>query len=66
MEITANLVKRLIREQFPQWSRLDVRPVARSGHNNRTFHLGETMGEKLWPNAGTQTGYCWPGSWRMR
>lgn len=47
MEITANLVKRLIREQFPQWSRLDVRPVARSGHDNRTFHLGETMAVRL-------------------
>lgn len=47
MDITTELVKRLIEEQFPQWKDLEVRPVARSGHDNRTFHLGNTMAVRL-------------------
>jgi aminoglycoside phosphotransferase (APT) family kinase protein len=41
--IDTALVKRLIAEQFPQWAHLPVEPVAISGWDNRTFHLGETM-----------------------
>jgi aminoglycoside phosphotransferase (APT) family kinase protein len=37
------LVRRLVAIQFPQWKDLSVRPVARSGWDNRTFHLGEHM-----------------------
>ena len=29
--------------QFPQWAHLSVRPVARGGWDNKTFHLGEQM-----------------------
>ena len=29
--------------QFPQWTHLSVRPVARGGWDNKTFHLGEQM-----------------------
>lgn len=47
MDITTELVKRLVEEQFPQWKDLEVRPVARSGHDNRTFHLGNTMAVRL-------------------
>ena len=47
MEITVEMVKRLVREQFPQWQALDVRPVARSGFDNRTFHLGGKMAVRL-------------------
>lgn len=47
MEISAEMVKRLVAEQFPQWGNLEVRPVRRSGHDNRTFHLGETMTVRL-------------------
>lgn len=47
MEISVNLVRTLIREQFPQWSNLPIRPVAKSGHDNRTFHLGEEMAVRL-------------------
>lgn len=47
MNIDTELVKRLIEEQFPQWRELEIRPVARSGHDNRTFHLGDTMTVRL-------------------
>jgi aminoglycoside phosphotransferase (APT) family kinase protein len=41
--IDVPLVRRLIGTQFPQWKDLPVRPVALSGWDNRTFHLGEEM-----------------------
>lgn len=47
MQITAELVKDLIAAQFPQWSGLPVRPVEKSGHDNRTFHLGDAMSVRL-------------------
>jgi len=43
MIIDADLFHRLIAVQFPQWADLPVTPVAVSGWNNRTFHLGEDM-----------------------
>ncbi len=47
MEISIELVSRLVREQFPQWASLPIRPVAQSGHDNRTFHLGSDMTVRL-------------------
>jgi aminoglycoside phosphotransferase (APT) family kinase protein len=41
--IDAALAQRLVANQFPQWNNLPVRPVTRSGWDNRTFHLGENM-----------------------
>ena len=41
------LVSRLIKEQFPQWANLEIEPVEHSGHDNRTFHLGEEMTVRL-------------------
>jgi len=41
------LVSRLIKEQFPQWANLQIEPVEHSGHDNRTFHLGEEMTVRL-------------------
>ena len=41
--IDDTLVCCLVAAQFPQWKNLIVRPVARSGWDNRTFHLGEHM-----------------------
>ncbi len=38
-----HLAAALIAEQFPQWVHLPVTPVATSGWDNRTFHLGEEM-----------------------
>ncbi|EJQ95779.1 aminoglycoside phosphotransferase family protein [Bacillus cereus] len=45
--ITADLVKKLIQEQFPKWAHLEVKPVKLSGHDNRTFHLGDQMSVRL-------------------
>ena len=41
--IDAALVRRLVDIQFPQWKDLPVRPVALSGWDNRSFHLGKRM-----------------------
>jgi aminoglycoside phosphotransferase (APT) family kinase protein len=41
--ITPSLVKTLISEQFPEWSHLVIQPVALSGWDNRTFHLGKDL-----------------------
>lgn len=41
--IDDTLVRRLVTTQFQHWADLPVRPVARDGWNNRTFHLGEHM-----------------------
>jgi aminoglycoside phosphotransferase (APT) family kinase protein len=46
-EITADLVARLVREQFPQWAGLPVRPVEADGWDNATFRLGEDMSVRL-------------------
>ncbi|EOP68716.1 aminoglycoside phosphotransferase family protein [Bacillus cereus] len=45
--ITADLVKKLIQEQFPKWAHLEVKPVKLSGNDNRTFHLGDGMSVRL-------------------
>jgi len=41
--INENLVRHLVAAQFPQWKSFAVRTVARSGWDNRTFHLGNEM-----------------------
>lgn len=38
--IDAELARRLVAVQFPQWAGLPVRPVEESGWDNRTFRLG--------------------------
>ena len=45
--INVSLVKKLIQEQFPEWAHLEVKPVKLSGHDNRTFHLGDEMSVRL-------------------
>lgn len=47
VEINADLVRRLVAAQFPQWADLPVRPVAVGGWDNRAFHLGETLVVRL-------------------
>ncbi|TFJ77737.1 aminoglycoside phosphotransferase family protein [Carnobacterium maltaromaticum] len=47
MDITVDLVKKLIFEQFPQCSHLEIKPVKNSGHDNRTFHLGDDLTIRL-------------------
>lgn len=46
-EITAELVRRLLAEQFPEWADLPLTPVERSGWDNITMRLGETMSVRL-------------------
>lgn len=45
--VEVDTVRRLIAEQFPQWSELAITPVATPGWDNRTFHLGDTMIARL-------------------
>jgi aminoglycoside phosphotransferase (APT) family kinase protein len=40
-------VRRLVASQFPQYADLAVTPVARSGWDNRTFHLGDAHSVRL-------------------
>lgn len=47
MDISTTVVKKLIEEQFPKWSNLEIKPVLKSGHDNRTFHLGDEMSIRL-------------------
>ncbi|HVX42856.1 MAG TPA: aminoglycoside phosphotransferase family protein [Mycobacteriales bacterium] len=45
--IDADLVRRLIAAQFPQWADLPVQPVPNEGWDNRTYHLGDGMTVRL-------------------
>ncbi|GIP39322.1 acetyltransferase [Paenibacillus sp. J31TS4] len=47
IEITVDLVRRLIDSQFPQWMSLELKPVEKSGHDNRTYRLGSEMTVRL-------------------
>jgi len=47
LKINVSLVKKLIKEQFPQWSDFAINPVELSGFDNRTFHLGTKMSIRL-------------------
>lgn len=40
-------MRRLVADQFPQWSDLAVTAVAHGGWDNQTFHLGSTMSVRL-------------------
>ncbi len=51
-EITADLVRRLVAEQHPQWAGLPVSPVPRGGWDNRTFRLGDQLLVRLPSAAG--------------
>ncbi|WP_219834624.1 aminoglycoside phosphotransferase family protein [Paenibacillus sp. R14(2021)] len=46
-EITTELVRQLIHNQFPKWAHLEIRPVEKSGHDNRTYRLGSEMTVRL-------------------
>lgn len=45
--IDAELVSKLIKDQFPEWSKLPVTAVSKNGHDNRIFHLGSDMTVRL-------------------
>src|SRR5882724_11088383 len=46
-EITPELVRRLLTEQFPQWASLPIRPVEWDGWDNTTMRLGDEMSVRL-------------------
>lgn len=54
-DIDVALVSALIRDQFPRWAHLPVRPVELDGWDNRTFRLGDEMSVRL-PSAGPYAG----------
>jgi aminoglycoside phosphotransferase (APT) family kinase protein len=43
LKIDALLAHHLIATQFPEWRNLSIQPVAVSGCDNKTFHLGDDM-----------------------
>jgi len=45
--IDTRLVQLLISDQFPEWADLPIKPVPVSGHDNRTFRLGDKMSVRL-------------------
>jgi aminoglycoside phosphotransferase (APT) family kinase protein len=45
--IDADLARRLVAAQFPQWADLPVAPVERDGSDNRTFRLGPDLSVRL-------------------
>ena len=47
MDINVDLVKELIKTQYPKFSNLEIKMVKKSGHDNRTFHLGDSMSIRL-------------------
>ena len=46
-QIDVSLVRRLVADQFPDWSELPINPVEIGGHDNRTFRLGNEMSVRL-------------------
>ena len=51
-DITTDLVRTLVAEQFPAWADLPVIPVPRQGWDNRTFMLGTHLSVRLPSGAG--------------
>ncbi|RXZ83891.1 aminoglycoside phosphotransferase family protein [Paenibacillaceae bacterium] len=47
IKITTELVCQLINSQFPEWNHLEIVPVEKSGHDNRTYRLGSQMTVRL-------------------
>ena len=47
ISVDADLARRLVADQFPQWADLPVRPVADGGWDNWTFHLGSEMSLRM-------------------
>ncbi len=46
-DVSVATVTQLIAQQFPQWAHLPITPVAVSGWDNKTFHLGDAMSVRL-------------------
>lgn len=63
MKITTDTVKKLINTQFPEYQDLDIKMVNKSGHDNRTFHLGSNMLVRLPSAACYQPQVIKEGKW---
>ena len=61
--ITADLVRRLLRSQLPQWSDLPIRPVEVDGWDNRTYRLGADLTVRLPTAAGYVPGVDKENTW---
>ena len=46
-DLDADLVRRLVSGQFPEWADLSVAPVPVQGWDNRTFRLGDELSVRL-------------------
>ena len=64
--IDAELVGRLVAEQFPQWADRPVMPVEFEGRDNRTYRLGETMAVRLPTAAGYAPAVAKESEWLPR
>jgi aminoglycoside phosphotransferase (APT) family kinase protein len=47
VEIGVALVRRLLREQFPEWAELPLRPVPESGTVNALYRLGDELAVRI-------------------
>jgi aminoglycoside phosphotransferase (APT) family kinase protein len=47
LDVTAELVKRLVRSQFPAWSDLTIKPVTSHGTVNALFRIGDDLVARL-------------------
>src|ERR1700733_12619765 len=45
--ISLSLVIKLVKEQFPRWAHLPIKPIELDGWDNKTFRLGEEMSIRL-------------------
>ena len=43
LEVTSDLVRRLLNAQFPRWSDLELQPILSTGTDNALFRLGDDM-----------------------
>jgi aminoglycoside phosphotransferase (APT) family kinase protein len=46
-DITPDLIRKLLADQFPQWAELPIRPVDRDGWDNLTLRLGDHLSLRL-------------------
>jgi aminoglycoside phosphotransferase (APT) family kinase protein len=61
--IDADLARRLVARQFPEWADLPITEVGRQGWDNRTFRLGTDLTVRLpsgdWYALQVEKEHCW-------
>jgi aminoglycoside phosphotransferase (APT) family kinase protein len=67
VSVDTSLVRRLLSTQFPQWSKLPLRPMPSTGTDNAIFRLGDEMGVRLprihWAIEQIDKENDWLGGW---